>query len=163
MNAIDDTAPSSLVAALPAQSGASFPVSWSGTDIGGGIATYSVNVSDNSGPFVLWQGNTTATSATYTGTIGHSYSFYSIARDLVGNEEAAPASADAATTLQGSNQGTVTLDAASLNHTFDGTPKQAIASTTPPGLAVSFTYNGFSTPPTNAGSYAVIASITDPS
>lgn len=34
--------------------------------------------------------------------------------------------------------------------------------TNPLGLNTSVTYNGSATPPTNAGSYAVIATITDP-
>jgi hypothetical protein len=50
-----------------------------------------------------------------------------------------------------------------LAQTYDGTAKAATATTTPPNLAVSFTYNGSATPPVNAGSYAVVATITNPS
>jgi len=49
-----------------------------------------------------------------------------------------------------------------LSHTYDGTPKTASANTTPPGLNVHFTYNGSPTPPTDAGSYNVVATIDDP-
>jgi hypothetical protein len=55
---------------------------------------------------------------------------------------------------------TVTLS--NLNQTYDGSPKSATATTNPSGLAVSITYNGSATAPTNAGSYAVVATITDP-
>src|SRR5206468_822273 len=45
----------------------------------------------------------------------------------------------------------------------DGTPKPATATTSPAGLTVvTVTYNGSTTPPTNAGSYAVLASLSNP-
>lgn len=53
----------------------------------------------------------------------------------------------------------VTLGLAAV---YDGTPKSATAATDPPGLAVAFTYNGDPTPPTSAGSYAVVATVDDP-
>ena len=54
---------------------------------------------------------------------------------------------------------TVTLG--NLATTYNGTPKAAIATTTPAGLAVTFTYAGSATPPTNAGTYPVVATIND--
>ena len=54
---------------------------------------------------------------------------------------------------------TVTLG--SLAQTYDGSPKPATATTTPTGLTVNFTYNSSSTAPTNAGSYAVMGTISD--
>jgi hypothetical protein len=47
-----------------------------------------------------------------------------------------------------------------LTHTYDGTPKSATVTTAPGGLTTSVTYNGSTTPPTNAGSYAVVATVT---
>lgn len=55
---------------------------------------------------------------------------------------------------------TVALNA--LSQTYDGNPKPAGATTTPAGLAVDLTYNGSATAPTNAGSYAVVATVNDP-
>lgn len=55
---------------------------------------------------------------------------------------------------------TVTLGA--LSQTYDGSARTVTATTNPPGLALSITYNGSSTPPSDAGSYAVAATITDP-
>ena len=49
----------------------------------------------------------------------------------------------------------------SLNQTYDGSAKAATATTTPIGLAVSFTYNGSATIPTSAGSYTVVGTIND--
>src|SRR5262249_39416035 len=47
----------------------------------------------------------------------------------------------------------------SLLRTFDGNPKPASVTTDPAGLGVFVTYDGAVTPPTNAGSYSVIAMI----
>ena len=57
---------------------------------------------------------------------------------------------------------TAAITLSNLSATFDGTPKQATATTNPPGLAVTYTYNGNATPPTAAGSYSVTGTINDP-
>ncbi|HEY0863312.1 MAG TPA: MBG domain-containing protein [Lacunisphaera sp.] len=54
---------------------------------------------------------------------------------------------------------TVTLG--SLTATYDGTAKSATATTNPAALNVTFTYEGSATPPTNAGSYAVVGTIAE--
>ncbi|MCX6361147.1 MAG: hypothetical protein NT029_15165 [Armatimonadetes bacterium] len=100
-NRIDRQAPTTLVAALPAQmTGATFPVSWSGQDDdgGAGLASFDVYVSDNGGQFALWKSETTGTTAEYTGLPGHTYGFYSVGRDALGNLEQKSA-ADATTTV----------------------------------------------------------------
>jgi hypothetical protein len=56
---------------------------------------------------------------------------------------------------------TVTLDPASLAAVYDGSPHAATATTAPPGLGVTFTYDGSSAAPTAAGSYAVVATVDD--
>lgn len=56
-------------------------------------------------------------------------------------------------------QGTVTLQ--NLIQTHNGLPRAVTVITNPPGLNVTVTYNGQSTPPANAGSYAVAAVIAD--
>ena len=59
-------------------------------------------------------------------------------------------------------KGAATLALSDLSHTYDGTPKSATVTTTPSGLTgVSVTYDGSATAPTNAGSYAVVASLTN--
>ena len=98
-NTIDASPPTSTVAALPATTNSpSFIVSWSGSDgAGPGIASYNVYVSDNGGPFTLWQSDTTATSATFTGVNANTYAFYSVATDNVGLVQATPSAAQAIT------------------------------------------------------------------
>ena len=54
---------------------------------------------------------------------------------------------------------TITLSA--LLHCYDGQAKQAVATVVPGGLQVSVTYAGSATPPTEAGSYAVQATLQD--
>jgi len=94
--------PSSHVSSLPAtETSQSFLVQWSGTDAGGpGIANYSIYVSDNGSPFSTWLSQTSATQATYTGANGHTYGFYSIARDTYGNSEKTKSAAEASTFVQ---------------------------------------------------------------
>jgi len=102
LNTIDTGAPSSRVNPLPAVvETAEFVVSWTGEDSasGSGIAGYDIYVSDNGDDYVLWMRNTPEVSAVFTGEYGHTYRFYSIAIDNVGNCEAAPSGADAETMI----------------------------------------------------------------
>jgi hypothetical protein len=59
-----------------------------------------------------------------------------------------------------SGEAAVTLG--DLAQNYDGTGKSASATTVPAGIAVSITYNGDSAAPTQAGSYVVNASVSDP-
>lgn len=56
-------------------------------------------------------------------------------------------------------EATVTLG--NLTHIHDATPKSASVTTDPPGLSVTLAYDGSPTPPTNAGTYAVVATVED--
>ena len=61
---------------------------------------------------------------------------------------------------------TITKAAASvflsgLGATYDGTPRIVTASTSPAGLAVAITYDGSASPPTAAGSYAIVATVNE--
>lgn len=90
-NRLDLTRPSSRVEALPAvQQRPTFQVRWGGADSHAGIRDYSVFVSIDDGEWTLWQRETTATAATFTGALGRKYSFYSIARDNTLNVEEPP-------------------------------------------------------------------------
>lgn len=64
------------------------------------------------------------------------------------------------TLVIGKAAATITLG--NLTSTYDGSPKAVSVTTVPAGLASSVTYNGSSTAPTNAGSYAVVATSNDP-
>ncbi len=99
-NTIDAGPPSTSVAPLPAEeTSTSFNVTWSGQDDpgGSGVAFYNIYESEDGGPYSLWQSDTTATSATFDGVNGDTYSFYSVATDNVGNVEATPPAAQATT------------------------------------------------------------------
>ena len=97
-NTLDSVPPVSHVNALPAtESSPNFLVSWSGTDDASGVANFTIWVSDNGAPFIVWQSNRTATSATYSGVAGHTYGFYSIAQDNADNIEPAKTQAQATT------------------------------------------------------------------
>jgi hypothetical protein len=99
-NTIDNTPPTSKVSPLPStETSYSFPVQWSGTDVGVGLQDFTIYVSDNGGPFTAWLINSTTTQGTYPGVGGHTYGFYSIARDLVGNLENGKTSAEATTSV----------------------------------------------------------------
>jgi hypothetical protein len=97
-NAIDNAAPASQVRAAAAPCSANLDVRWSGTDAGSGVGGYTVYVSVDGGPFTVWQSHTNATSATYAGQFGHTYAFYSVAQDKVGNVEGAHSGPDASVT-----------------------------------------------------------------
>ncbi len=100
-NRVDSTGPASEVVALdPTVDSPSFPVRWGGADDekGSGIVAYDVYVATDDGEYQRWLKNVATTEAVFTGQYGHTYRFYSIARDQVGHEEAAPASADTSTT-----------------------------------------------------------------
>src|SRR5207247_1910054 len=60
------------------------------------------------------------------------------------------------------NKAAATLTLSNLTQPYDGPPKSATATTSPAGLSgVSITYDGSATAPTNAGSYAVVASLNN--
>jgi hypothetical protein len=59
-------------------------------------------------------------------------------------------------------QATAAIVLGNLAVTYDSTAKSATATTIPAGRTVNFTYGGVSTPPTAAGTYAVVATISDP-
>jgi len=56
---------------------------------------------------------------------------------------------------------TATVTLGGLSRTYDGSAKSATATTTPASLTVNFTYDTSATAPTDAGSYAVVATVDD--
>ncbi|CAN5528881.1 hypothetical protein BH11PLA2_BH11PLA2_49400 [soil metagenome] len=84
-NTVDVDAPTSSVGTLPSKtSNANIPVTWSGSDIGSGVATYTVFVSIDGAPATPWLTDTPLTGATYPGAKGHTYGFSTVATDNVG-------------------------------------------------------------------------------
>ncbi len=115
---IDARAPESRVTALPDQTGRTFLVSWSGQDeaAGSGVASYDILVSTNGVDYGPWLTDTTSTNAFFTGDLGATYWFFSVARDAVGYVEAPPAKADTSTTVSPDSptSGTVPAQIASV-------------------------------------------------
>jgi subtilase family serine protease len=119
----------SQVTGLPAvEAGASFTVAWTGSTgtSGSAIATYSVFVSDDGGPFTTFVSSTTATSAVFSGKVGHTYAFYTLATDNTGNQQA-PSSAVTVTTSV-ADPVTSTTAAAKVSAT-EGVPVSATLAT----------------------------------
>jgi RHS repeat-associated protein len=99
-NTIDSTPPTSSVTALLSTETSKFVVNWSGSDPNSpGIASYAIYVSVNGSSYTPWLTNTTQTSAVYSGTVGDTYSFYSVATDNVGLVQPTPSTAQASTAI----------------------------------------------------------------
>jgi hypothetical protein len=98
-NTVDSISPESYVLPLPPESPPSFIVNWTGNDDGSGIKDYTIWFSKDGGPWVIWLPLTRETSALFVGEPGHTYAFYSIAHDNVGNKEEPPETPDAVTTI----------------------------------------------------------------
>ncbi len=56
-------------------------------------------------------------------------------------------------------KGAATATLGGLSQTYNGSPISVTTTTSPTGLSVTCTYNGISTPPTNAGTYSVSCTI----
>lgn len=57
------------------------------------------------------------------------------------------------------SKATATIALSNISTVYNGLPQSVTATTTPAGLNVIITYDGSATPPTNAGSFAVIATL----
>ncbi len=76
-------------------------MSWSGSPGPGAtsITSYEIFVSDDGGAFTPFLTHTTSTSATFSGQLGHTYGFYSVATNNLGITQPTPKTAQATTTL----------------------------------------------------------------
>ncbi len=191
---MDTTPPVSTVNPLPAETtSTSFTVSVTATDPPGangstpsGVASIAIYVSTNSGPFSLFATVTPADpSATFTGQVGNTYGFYSIATDNAGNVEATPSAAEATTEIVTSSTVDTTtslvssedpsLFGDSVTFTATVTPAQSTNGTptgsvqfsidgSPVGNPVPLDSNGdatFTTSSLAVGTYTVTASYTN--
>ena len=73
-----------------------------------------------------------------------------------------PASMASHSLAIGKLQSPASVTLSNLDQVYTGSPAAVTALTTPPGIAVSLTYNGSPLAPTNAGSYTVIGTLNDP-
>ncbi|MSN26302.1 MAG: hypothetical protein GJV46_10600 [Geobacter sp.] len=150
----------------------------------GGIATYSFNITVGTvakqTPVITWANpapityGTTLTSTQLNATANVSGTFvYSPAAGTLltsGNKTLTATFTPTDTTTYNNatatvvltvNKATATVTLGNLNQIYSGSTKSITATTNPAGLNTSVTYAGSSTAPTAAGSYAVVATITD--
>jgi hypothetical protein len=125
LNIIDAVAPTSSITALPATTtNPLIALHYTGQDDAGGSGIQQVDfyVSDNGGTINQYVVGFTGTDTTYTGTIGHTYTFYAKATDNVGNVETLVQLGN--TTITSVNQintcpgGTITLYANSVGSSY---------------------------------------------
>jgi hypothetical protein len=103
---VDDIAPVSRVLPLPEfVNSTDFWVEWTGSDNAVSVEAYTIFVSDDFGPFEVWQDQTEDTNATFPGRDGHLYRFFSVAEDTFGNKEAPKPSPEAFTAVDTSPPG----------------------------------------------------------
>jgi subtilase family serine protease len=111
-NTLDRRAPGSAVVALPPNSSGVIRVKWSGTDDEqagdeqiptSGLTRFDVYVRVDNGQWTLWLEDTDLLESDYLASAGHTYMFYSVAKDLAGNVESAPVLADAVTHVASPN------------------------------------------------------------
>ncbi|MBL0162239.1 MAG: right-handed parallel beta-helix repeat-containing protein [Xanthomonadales bacterium] len=98
-----------------------------------------------------------ATTCTVTPAVGPDVGNYAVTASCNGTTYAASGTNTASIT-----PASATLALSNLTQTFDGSPKPATVTSTPPGVSFSVTYNGNPTAPSAIGDYAVVATITDP-
>ncbi len=101
-NTVDVSLPTSTVLPLPLATNVNiFSVRWTGADGygGAGVSHFDIYASDNGSPWNLWLQNTPSWEQLFVGECGHSYAFYSVARDNVGNVEPAVPAAQASISL----------------------------------------------------------------
>ena len=128
------------------------------TTIAGGNATFSVTATGTSLSY-QWLFNSSVIGASNSLTLNNvTTSQAGIYTVIVSGAAGNPVTNSATLTV---NKAIATVTLGGLNQTYTGTAETATASTTPTGLTVSFTYNGSSNAPTNAGSYTVIGTIND--
>jgi len=129
-------------------------------------ATATVTLGSLSATFDNNPHSATATTNPAGKTVNFTYDDLAGAPTNAGNYAVVGTISDA--NYQGSASGTLviakataTVTLGSLSATFDNNPHAATTATNPAGKTVNFTYDGLAGAPTNAGSYAVVGTISD--
>ncbi len=128
----------------------------------GSNVTFSVTAIGSPAPTFQWRRNGMAipgaTSSTYTisGVLTANAGDY----DIVVSNSVGSATSNTATLVV--NPAPAGLTLSNLVSAYDGTPHPVTLTTTPAGLPVTITYDGNATPPTNPGTYTVVATSRSP-
>ena len=128
------------------------------TGVAGGSATFSVTAS-GTGLSYQWLFNGSVIGTGSSLTLNNLATSQAGVYTVIVNGTCSSATNSATLTV---NKAAASITLGSLNQTYSGSAKPATATTTPSGLAVTFTYNGSTTAPTSAGSYTVVGTINDP-
>src|SRR5262249_52781627 len=95
---LDTGAPTTQTTVTQLGAAPNYQVQWTSTDDRGGSGVQYVNlyVSQDGGPYQVWQSKVTQASGTlvYQGQAGHTYTFLVLATDRAGNHELPPAAAN---------------------------------------------------------------------
>jgi hypothetical protein len=124
------------------------------------FVTLSIASGDPSGKFAISQTGVITTLGDLDAKALSSYTLMIQATD----QATPPLTTNWITTVIIHQSGTITasITLGNLNPTYNGEPKSVSVTTSPPGLSVALTYDNSSTTPTNAGNYAIIATIINP-
>jgi hypothetical protein len=139
--------------------GGTISVSVAGQFSGSGITQPTGSITYTIGSGLPQSAAITAGSAIVTIPAVQAAGAFTIAVNYAGDGNYNPAAA--ATIALTVNQAAGTVALGNLSASYDGNVHAATATTTPGGLAVTFTYNGVSTAPTAAGIYTVVGTIDD--
>lgn len=126
----------------------------------GGTVQLSTDGGSGTGALTFDATGSTACTVTTGGlvSITHGTGTCSITASKAADTNYGSVSSSAFTLTVSKKNTTITLS--NLGYTYDTTPKSATATTDPAGLAgLALTYDGSTTAPTNAGAYALIASL----
>jgi MBG domain/Carboxypeptidase regulatory-like domain len=130
----------------------------SGAGVSGKSISFSLNGTAVGSATTNGSGVATLNGASLTGINAGSYP-NGVNASFLGDASYGPSTDSAALTVD-KGPATMTFDAATLNQTYDGTPKAVTVTTSPASLTgVAITYDGSSIAPTAVGSYTVDATL----
>jgi len=135
----------------------------------GGSATFSASATGYPAPALQWRKNgvNLVNGANVSGATGTTLTISNVqagdagAYDLVATNSVGSATSAVATLTATTGKAPAAVILNGLDEVYTGGAQRVSAITSPDGLAVSFTYNGSPTAPVNAGSYTVVAAISD--
>ncbi|MFO0847615.1 MAG: Ig-like domain-containing protein [Gemmataceae bacterium] len=132
-NTLDAAAPTSRVTTPSGTTtGTEIALTWAGADDAGGsgIAGYDVYASTDGGIWTQIVFGTAETSATFVATPGHTYAFYSVARDNVGHVEAVPLAPDTVLIVTSANRVPTDITPAAASVAENSAPGTVVATLT---------------------------------
>jgi len=128
------------------------------TNVNGNFSGQTITFTD--GPTVIGTANTNGGGNASVAISTLSLGSHTITATFAGANGFSPSSNSLTQVV---NKATATVTITNTTQTYNGSPRPVTVTTTPAGLTVDVTYDGSQTAPTNAGTYAVVATVNDPS